>query len=48
MIKEPHTKEIAKNIPNAKLAIIKGNHFIANKHPAEFNQEVDRFLKAIQ
>lgn len=48
MIKESHTKEIAKNIPNAKLSIIKGNHFIANKRYAAFNKEVDDFLQTIQ
>lgn len=47
MIKESHTKEIAANIPNAKLSIIKGNHFIANKRAAAFNKEVETFLKEI-
>ena len=47
MIKESHTKEIAANIPSAKLSIIKGNHFIANKRAADFNKEVDAFLKEI-
>lgn len=44
MIKESHTKEIAKAIPNAKLSIIKGNHFVANKRHAAFNKEVEAFL----
>lgn len=44
MIKESHTREIAENIPNAKLSIIKGNHFIANKRSAAFNREVENFL----
>lgn len=44
IIKESHTREIADNIPNAILSIIKGNHFIANKEPEEFNKEVDKFL----
>ena len=48
MIKESHTKEIAKNIPDAKLSIIKGNHFIANKRYASFNKEIDDFLHTIQ
>lgn len=48
MIKESHTKEIAKNIPDAKLSIIKGNHFIANKQSAAFNKEVENFLQTIQ
>lgn len=47
MIKESHTKEIAKNIPNAKLSIIEGNHFIANKRYAAFNKEVENFLQTI-
>lgn len=47
MIKESHTKEIAVNIPSAKLSIIKGNHFIANKRAAAFNKEIDAFLKEI-
>lgn len=47
MIKELHTKEIAEHLPNAKLTIVRGNHFIANKNPAAFNQAVDAFLKMI-
>lgn len=45
MIKENHTKLIARNIPNARLSIIKGDHFIAQKKPQEFNQEVEAFLQ---
>lgn len=48
MIKESHTREIAENIPNAKLSIMKGNHFIANKRYAAFNKEVEDFLQIIQ
>ncbi len=48
MIKESHTKEIAENIPNAKLSIMKGNHFIANKRYVAFNKEVEDFLQTIQ
>lgn len=47
MVKTIHTKEIAENISNAKLSIIKGNHFIASKAPNEFNREVEKFLKTI-
>ena len=47
MIKESHTREITKNIPNAKLIVIRGNHFIANKRSAEFNEVVDNFLKVV-
>lgn len=48
MIKESHTREIADNIPHAKLSIIKGNHFIANKRYLAFNKEVDEFLQTIE
>lgn len=47
MIKRAHTEEIARNIPNAKLSIIQGNHFIANKESNKFNKEVELFLQAI-
>ena len=45
MVKEEHTRLIAKNISNAKLQFIKGNHFIANKNPIEFNHAISDFLK---
>lgn len=48
MILESHTKEIAKNIPNAKLSIIRGNHFIANKRYIAFNKEVEGFLQTVR
>ena len=48
MIKESHTKEIAENIPGAKLSIMKGSHFIANKRYLAFNKEVESFLQTIQ
>lgn len=48
MIRESHTKEIAEHIPNAKLVILKGDHFIANKRYAAFNQAVEDFLKNIR
>ena len=44
MIKEEHTRLIASSIPNSKLVFLKGNHFIANKHPGEFNRMVMDFL----
>lgn len=47
MIRQTHTEEIAENIPNARLSIIPGNHFIANKEPDKFNKEVELFLKSI-
>ncbi len=47
MIKESHTREIAENIPDAKLSIIKGDHFIANKRYIAFNSEVENFLQTV-
>ncbi|MBE6331927.1 MAG: alpha/beta fold hydrolase [Bacteroidales bacterium] len=44
MIKDAHTRLIADNISDSKLVIIKGNHFIANKRPQEFNKAVWDFL----
>ncbi|MBQ2817636.1 MAG: alpha/beta hydrolase [Clostridia bacterium] len=46
MIKAEHTKLIAASIPNAKLQFILGDHFIANKHPHEFNTAVLKFLQS--
>lgn len=47
MIKESHTKEIAENIPNARLKILKGDHFIASKEYAAFNKAMEEFLSTI-
>ena len=44
MIKASHTKELALKINGAKLVFIKGNHFVANKNPSEFNAAVLDFL----
>ena len=44
MIKEDHTRLIARSIPDSRLVIIDGDHFIANKCPAAFNQAVLDFL----
>ena len=44
MIKDKHTRLIAQSIPGAKLSIIPGNHFIANKNPEAFNHKVLEFL----
>ena len=44
MIREKHTRLIADSLPNARLAILKGNHFIANQRPKEFNRAVVEFL----
>lgn len=45
MIKEEHTKLIARSIPDAEIAFIQGDHFIADKNPEEFNRRVLKFLK---
>jgi len=44
MIKESHTKLIAKSIKNSQLKIIKGDHFIAAKQSESFNAAVLDFL----
>ena len=44
MIKEAHTKLIASGIPDAKLSIIEGGHFIARKNAVAFNERVLEFL----
>ena len=48
MIRESHTKEIAASLPNARLTILDGSHFIANERPAAFNRAVDDFLQSCQ
>lgn len=45
MIQERHTRLIAASISGARLAIIPGDHFIANKEPAAFNRAVRQFLE---
>lgn len=47
MIKQAHTEMIAENIPNAKLSIIPGDHFIANKNAEAFNKEMENFLRSV-
>jgi len=44
MIREEHTRLIARSIPHSRLVLIKGDHFIANKSPEAFNQAVLEFL----
>ena len=45
MIKEKHTQLIYKSLSNARLSIIEGNHFVANKNAVAFNKEVSEFLR---
>ncbi|MBR6632697.1 MAG: alpha/beta hydrolase [Clostridia bacterium] len=47
MIKDSHTREIAHNITNSRLSIIKGSHFIASEEYEAFNKEVSAFLQTI-
>ena len=44
MIKEQHTRLIARHIPDSRLVFIEGDHFIANKCPDAFNRAVLEFL----
>lgn len=44
MIKESHTRLIHKSLPNAQLAILDGDHFVANKNAEAFNKAVKEFL----
>ncbi len=46
MIREAHTKLIFDSLPNAQLAWIPGDHFIAKRQPDAFNARVDAFLQA--
>ena len=46
MIKEGHTRLIARSIHDAQLIFIKGDHFIANKCPRAFNKAVLKFLQS--
>ena len=45
MIKDSHTRLIYKNLSNAQLSIIDGDHFVANKNADAFNKVVDEFLR---
>lgn len=44
LIRESHTKLIAKMIPHSTLSIISGDHFIASKNADEFNRIAADFL----
>ncbi len=45
MIREEHTRLIAASIPNAKLVLLEGSHFIAGEKPEEFNRVVLEFME---
>ena len=44
MIKEKHTRLLAASLPDSSLVFIPGDHFIAAKKTAAFNQAVFAFL----
>ena len=44
MIKESHIRLIYKSLPNAQLAFVEGDHFVANKNAEAFNKVVEDFL----
>lgn len=48
MIRGSHTREIAAGIPNARLVLIQGDHFIANREPDAFNRAVEGFLNGLE
>lgn len=48
MVRKKHTELIYRGLPNAELVSIRGNHFIANKHPGAFNEAVERFLESVK
>ena len=45
MIQASHSRLIADSLPKGRLTTIEGDHFIANKQPAQFNRAVLEFLK---
>jgi len=48
MITLAHTQEIHRHLPQSKLVVIEGDHFIAGKKPDAFNKEVEEFLMTIK
>ena len=44
MIRDKHTRLIAKSIPGSQLVILPGDHFVARRNWQEFNQVVLDFL----
>ena len=45
LIRESHTRQIAQRIPDSRLVLVGGSHFIAAKNPVEFNRAVLDFLQ---
>ena len=48
MIRDSHTRQIAAGIPGAQLAILRGDHFLANRRPEAFNRTVEEFLNRLE
>ena len=48
MIREEHTRLMAEKLPNSRLILLPGDHFIANKNPEAFNRAVDQFLQELE
>ena len=48
MIRECHTRQIARSLPNARIRLLEGTHFIAAENPDAFNQCVASFLEQTQ
>lgn len=48
MIRERHTRRIVRSLPNARLRLLEGTHFVAAENPDAFNQCVASFLKQTQ
>ena len=46
MIRLSHSRLIADSIPRARLVVLPGDHFIAQKNPEEFNRVVSEFLES--
>lgn len=44
MIREKHTRLIARSLPNSQLEILPGDHFIARTNPEGFRRAVEAFL----
>ena len=44
MVKRSHTELIAASLPDSRLVLIKGDHFISNRKPDMFNEAVRAFL----
>ncbi len=46
MIRTSHTRLIAERLPDARLVLLPGDHFIANRQHEAFNRAVERFLRS--